>query len=345
MRILNGRAMGDSLGNFTYFCPNGRSNIDYVIVSEDIVNSFPFLHVLPPNELSDHCIVWFSLKTLNNLNNNSKQDYNFTFPIPGKFCVENGKNEYISLLENDEEKDIQSFLLQVNDPEKDINTLTEHLTNIMIKAAKKSFKFKLFKKKKKKKKHNWYNGNCFIMKKELRNLGKKMQQYPNNAHIRSNFHRLRKEYNKSLKLARQKFVNDLVTKLDTLHENNPKLFWETIDKLKNKTAKTNPISISDWHKYMNDLYAADKHENPNFIPTAPDFSDTGPLDFPFTCGEVRKGIHKLKNNKQPGIDMIPNEFIKYGFCHRVYFQIAGISHVPHLYIRMVILIVVIITDA
>ncbi|CAG2213703.1 unnamed protein product [Mytilus edulis] len=107
-------------------------------------------------------------------------------------------------------------------------------------------------------------------------------------------------------------VNDLVTKLDTLHENNPKLFWETIDKLKNKTVKTNPISISDWHKYMNDLYAADKHENPNFIPTAPDFSDTGPLDFPFTCGEVRKGIHKLKNNKQPGIDMIPNEFIKYG---------------------------------
>ncbi|CAG2192045.1 unnamed protein product [Mytilus edulis] len=138
-----------------------------------------------------------------------------------------------------------------------------------------------------------------------------MQQYPNNAYIRSNFHRLRKEYNKSLKLARQKFVNDLVAKLDTLHENNPKLFWETIDKLKNNTVKTNPISISDWHKYMKDLYAADKHENPNFIPTAQDFSDTGPLDFPFTCGEVRKGIHKLKNNKQPGIDLIPNEFIKY----------------------------------
>ncbi|CAG2205060.1 unnamed protein product [Mytilus edulis] len=114
-----------------------------------------------------------------------------------------------------------------------------------------------------------------------------MQQYPNNAYIRSNFHRLRKEYNKSLKLARQKFVNDLVAKLDTLHENNPKLFWETIDKLKNNTVKTNPISISDWHKYMKDLYAADKHENPNFIPTAQDFSDTGPLDFPFTCGEFQ----------------------------------------------------------
>lgn len=53
-------------------------------------------------------------------------------------------------------------------------------------------------------------------------------------------------------------------------------------------------------------------KKPNFIPTDQDFSETGPLDFPFTCDEVRKSIHKFKNNKQPGIDMIPNEFIKYG---------------------------------
>jgi hypothetical protein len=39
-----------------------------------------------------------------------------------------------------------------------------------------------------------------------------------------------------------------------LHENNPKMFWETIDKLKGKTIKQNPISISDWHTYMSDLY-------------------------------------------------------------------------------------------
>jgi hypothetical protein len=53
----------------------------------------------------------------------------------------------------------------VNDLDKDINVLTEQ--NIMINAAKKSFK-----KKKKKKKHDWFDGNCFFMKRELRNLGK-----------------------------------------------------------------------------------------------------------------------------------------------------------------------------
>ena len=67
------------------------------------------------------------------------------------------------MLENDEDQAIEYFLLQVNDPDKDINVLTEQLTNIMINAAKKSFRFKSFKKKKKKK-HDWFDDNCFFMK-------------------------------------------------------------------------------------------------------------------------------------------------------------------------------------
>jgi hypothetical protein len=46
------------------------------------------------------------------------------------------------------------------------------------------------------------------------------------------------------------FFNAMIQKLDDLHENNQKMSWETIDKLKGKTIKQNPISISDWHKYM-----------------------------------------------------------------------------------------------
>jgi hypothetical protein len=140
IRILNGRVMGDSLGSFTYYCTQGKSCIDY-IVSEDIVNSFNFLHVLPPNELSDHCIIWFSLKTPNSLDSitKCKQDDIYTYSIPGKFCVDNGKSDYITLLENDEDQAIEYFLLHVYDPDKDINVLTEQLTNIMINAAKNLF--------------------------------------------------------------------------------------------------------------------------------------------------------------------------------------------------------------
>ena len=57
IRILNGRVMGDSLGSYTYYSSQGKSCIDYVISSENIVHMFNFINVLPPNELSDHCII------------------------------------------------------------------------------------------------------------------------------------------------------------------------------------------------------------------------------------------------------------------------------------------------
>jgi hypothetical protein len=37
-----------------------------------------------------------------------------------------------------------------------------------------------------------------------------------------------------------------------------------------------------------------------------------PLDFPFNCSEIKKGIKRLKNGKKEGTDLILNEFIKTG---------------------------------
>ena len=89
-------------------------------------------------------------------------------------------------------------------------------------------------------------------------------------------------------------------------------FGKLLTKMKGKTIKQNPISISDWHKYMSDLYESNHSDIPYFDLTSHDLSEVGPLDFPFNCAEVRKGILKLKNNKQPGIDLVPNELMKYG---------------------------------
>lgn len=54
--------IGDSLGYNTFFGPRGSSTIDYFIVSEDLFHEFSFINVRPPNELSDHCILWCGLK-------------------------------------------------------------------------------------------------------------------------------------------------------------------------------------------------------------------------------------------------------------------------------------------
>jgi hypothetical protein len=56
--ILNGRFLGDSLGNCTYFdARGGCSVIDYTIVSEDIFHYISYFNVLHPVETSSHCII------------------------------------------------------------------------------------------------------------------------------------------------------------------------------------------------------------------------------------------------------------------------------------------------
>jgi hypothetical protein len=50
-------------------------------------------------------------------------------------------------------------------------------------------------------------------------------------------------------------VKSIVDQLDSLHENDPKLFWKTIDKLKKDTkTQENPISLSSWTTYLKELY-------------------------------------------------------------------------------------------
>ena len=63
------------------------------------------------------------------------------------------------------------------------------------------------------------------MKRELRKLGKKILLNSNNYALRESFHKLKKEYNKTLKQTKHNFLKEIVSKWDSLHENDPKLFW------------------------------------------------------------------------------------------------------------------------
>ena len=314
LRILNGRILGDSLGYNTYFGPRGSSTIDYIVVSENLFDLFNFINVRPPNELSDHCVIWCGMKTTVSYSEINDEFATVYATLPGKFIVdESTKQMYVeSLLDNESSCLIQSFLNDVENNDIDIETLTNQFAEIINTSAKKSAKFKLYSSHKRKKrfKKKWFDNNCYIMKRELRKLGKRLLMNSNNADLKCTFHRLKKEYNKTLKMTKRSFYKRIIEQLDTLHENDPKTFWKTLDQLKNKSSdKTNPISMSTWYDYLTELYS---EKNPELNLNDLEMNTEGPLDFPFTCKEVRSGITKLKNNKQPGIDLILNEFIKFG---------------------------------
>lgn len=314
LRILNGRIFGDSLGYNTYFGPRGSSTIDYFVVSENLFDSIDFINVRPPNELSDHSVIWCGMKTNVTYTEMNDESENAYAKLPGKFIVDEAtKQKYIqSLLDNDSSRLLQNFLHDVENDEVDIETLTNQFSGIINLSAQKSAKFRIYSshKRKKKFKKKWYNNNCYIMKRELRKLGKRLQMNSNNFDLKFAFHKLKKEYNKTIKMTKNLFYKQIIEQLDTLHENDPKTFWKTLDHLKNKSSdNTNPITMSTWYDYLSELYS----ENNSDLDLADlEMNTECPLDFPFTCKEVRSGITKLKNNKQPGIDLILNEFMKYG---------------------------------
>ena len=64
LRILNGRKLGDILGSYTCYKSNGKSVVDYCLVSPRIyrqVSSFIVNEFMP--DLSDHCSITVAIST------------------------------------------------------------------------------------------------------------------------------------------------------------------------------------------------------------------------------------------------------------------------------------------
>ena len=315
LRIVNGRIMGDSLGYKTYYGPRGSSSIDFIIAAEELFNYFLFINVMPPTELSDHCVVWCGMKMKVHCNCDTDGLDIEHHVLPEKYVIDSdSQQKYVASLVDEESACLlQTFLQNIdNDSELDINSLSHQLTKIIQNAASKSCQSRQIKfgKKTKRFRKKWFNGNCLMMRKELRKLGKRLQLDSNNSDLNMAFHRLKKEYNKTLKLYKDKFFKEVGNQLNTLHETDPKLFWRTIDNLSDKGRDTsNPIKLSEWFNYLSDLYSED---NPNLNLETLEQITKGPLDYAFNCKEVKQGISRLKNNKQPGLDQVLNEFIKSG---------------------------------
>ena len=65
LRICNGRLGKDKGGGkYTYVGGAGSSVVDYVLVSESIINLISKFNIGDPNILSDHCAVYFSMSNV-----------------------------------------------------------------------------------------------------------------------------------------------------------------------------------------------------------------------------------------------------------------------------------------
>ena len=103
LRVANGRVGEDATeGKCTYVGSNGSSLIDYVIVSEDLLEIFSEFYVSDSNNLSDHCVVNFSLKNLAHITNCIDEDFD-SIHVDTKYVFDkNCINDYKTTLSSPE---------------------------------------------------------------------------------------------------------------------------------------------------------------------------------------------------------------------------------------------------
>ena len=114
-----------------------------------------------------------------------------------------------------------------------------------------------------------------------------------------------------------KYNQELIEKLDSLHEQNPKAYWKLLDQLKRaKLNKDNKnelnISLSDWKNHfqvLNNSTGETDQGDEDFISKLVEKEKE--LDFVITENEIEKAIRSLKNSKASGLSMIINEMLKY----------------------------------
>ncbi|CAB4002774.1 Hypothetical predicted protein, partial [Paramuricea clavata] len=218
---------------------------------------------------------------------------------------------------------MDKIFIHSNDNEITINSLANHFTDTINKAATSLISFKKLKKNSNKvgtnsiPKQNWFDNNCYRLKKELRNLGKLLSKQPNNPFVRHLFFTKKKEYKKLTRKLKRNFYSNILDKIKILADSNPKAFWNLVNSIKsNRTSGSNEISPVEWFNYFHDLnktnFSSESTSTESRIVADINLWATSGveiLDKPISLKEIHDISRKLKPNKASANDSLNNEII------------------------------------
>ena len=328
MRIINGRKLGDSAGKMTCHRWNGSSVVDYIVADKTIyplIQTFQVLDLL--EQISDHCpisaVINLSLiKRWSNANNT----YSISVPKKVKW---NAQSEGIFKLRLTDQN-VQTKLLDISNNRfqdgEGIDRAVQELSQIFTHAAdipgmKKKNISRYKQKKAKRTKKPWFGDELTKLRRNLKTAGQALAKNFSNNIMRQSFFKLKKQYKSAVASKKKQYKQILYRRIEELHNENPKEYWELFDQLKDCDDNTNtssncPIDENEWINHYTKLLGPKRHDadkakeiekEVNAMKNEPYFSE---LDYQISQNEIFKAVKSLKNNKAVGIDQISNEMIK-----------------------------------
>ena len=315
LRILNGRIIGDSTGKKTCFQYNGSSLVDYVITDTSSLHNVQFLTVNPLQPIiSDHCQISYGVKiTAVKKTTNTTSDR--LRKLKTVFINDEARNKIPILLESEEYKiKFEQILTNASGSDQEtINHLTKNFSKILNEVGDKAgIKYKKVNKNSQETNPNWFDHECATEKENLRSLGKKLCENPNNNILREHLHMKKKTFRR---LCRKKKRHSVETKLQKLNGRDPKKLWRELKNLfplKSKQSHNN-VDIKEAFTHFKNLNA--QHAGNDLTTDIHNYTETeqsSPLNQAITTNEVEQAINKLKFGKAVGVDLIPNEIMKCG---------------------------------
>ena len=345
LRIMNGRTGKDRAhGKCTFVGHNGKSVVDYVLASENMIPLIDKFVVYEPNILSDHCLISFTSELTQNeeitrladtcrLNSNTcdSQASKVTF----KYCFNEERSDIFTETINsntfkDEIEILKNNIMSATVID-DIDTNLDEFNKLLQSACDPAFKRNIFHKinsdtgienstehqNDNSNKQPWFDEACEEMRNSFYHHLNKYRADSSDIN-RQEMVTARSEYKKVLRTCRNKYNKSKTTELIAAKSQNAKLYWKMLkditvrNKSKTLTAKTFELYFKSVNDPQSNFYQPDEDViffNERYLNGEMQvmFDE---LNIPVSRLEITKSILQLKNGKSAGPDYFINEIFK-----------------------------------
>ena len=344
--FLNGRKRGDELGEFTFVGPQGKSTIDYGIVSYSVYYLIESFQVLERCVDSSHFPIAVKLEIPEPLHSVDSTLIEPEEEVEQVKCTYRWINEKVpTFMENVSRIFFGIFFLcNINIRSGRIETAVDSLTSLFQHAAR-VFKISM-QRYGRKLSTAWWNSECEISKCRWRKALKKFRKEHTVESLTEYLER-KTEYKKVRKVAIEEQKERKKRSLLSLRDiHDTKSMWQQIKKYTKPShfVKTS-ITAEGWRAYFTNVlnFRVIEGQRDEWIIPTDSPSEDEVLDSEITSHEVRMAIRSLKNGKASGSDGILPEMLKAtsemicGILAHLFNKILEIGKYPSNWVQAIVL--------